>query len=303
MSFFLGGQRSAGFFTDSVFGRGKLCPFYWEGSGALVSPHLGGENCVLFSGRAAERWFLHGFSVWEGKTVSFFLGGQQSAGFFTDSVFGRGKLCPFFWEGSGALVSSRIQCLGGENCVLFSGRAAERWFLHRFSVWEGKTVSFFLGGQRSAGFFTDSVFGREKLCPFFWEGSGALVSSRIQCLGGENCVLFSGRAAERWFLHGFSVWGGEIVSFFLGGQRSAGFFTDSVFGRGKLCPFFWEGSGALVSSRIQCLGGKNCVLFSGRAAERWFLHGFSVREGKTVGRRQSVTSRLSLSRCPCHWLS
>ena len=84
---------------------------------------MGGEKCVLFSGVVAERWY-----------------------FFTDSVFGRGKVCPFFWGGSGALV-----------------------FLHGFSVWEGKTVSFLLGG------------------------SGALV-----------------------FLHGFRVWEGKTVSFFLG---------------------------------------------------------------------------------------
>ena len=123
MSFFFGGgaesERSAGI--------------------SLRIQCLGGENCFLFffflggSGGCAECWY-----------------------FFADSVLGRGKLCPFFFG-------------GGEQ-----GLSGVLVFLYGFSAWEGKTVSFFLGGgaesERSAG-----------------------ISLRIQCLGGENCVLlFSG---------------------------------------------------------------------------------------------------------------
>ena len=105
-------------------------------------------------------------------------------------------------------MSLRIQCLGGENCVLFFGGA---------------------GGaecERNAGryFFTDSVLGSGKLCPFFWGGERSLSGVLV-------------------FLYGFSAWEGKTVScFFLGGggaesERSAG-----------------------ISLRIQCLGGENCVL-------------------------------------------
>ena len=67
MSFFPGGGGSAGissriqclerwyFFTDSGFGSGKLWPFFEGGGGSVALV------------------FLHGFSVWEGKTVSFFF--------------------------------------------------------------------------------------------------------------------------------------------------------------------------------------------------------------------------------------
>ena len=171
-------ERSAGIsLPDSVLGRGKLCPFCFFGGGAeavrsagisLRIQCLGGGNCVLFFGGGEQGLsgvlvFLYGFSAWEGKTVSFFFGGggaesERSAG-----------------------ISLRIQCWGGENCVLlFSGGGGERSlsgalvFLYGFSAWEGKTVSF-----------------------FFWGGGGgaesersAGISLRIQCLGGENCVLF-----------------------------------------------------------------------------------------------------------------
>ena len=181
--------------------------------------------------------FLYGFSAWRGKLCTFFFGGgaesERSAG-----------------------ISLRIQCLGGENCVLFflggeRSLSGVLVFLYGFSAWEGKTVSFFFGrgGERSLSgvlvfnsrtqclerwyFFTDSVFGRGKLCVLFSGGGGALVflhgfsvwsggiSSRIQGLGVENCGLFSrgGGSVALVFLHGFSVWEGKTVSFFffLGG--------------------------------------------------------------------------------------
>ena len=109
--------------------------------------------------------FLYGFSAWEGKTVSFFFfgggGGAESERnacryFFTDSVLGRGKLCPFFLGGGAesersAGISLRIQCLGGGNCVLFffwgeRSLGGVLVFLYGFSAWEGKTVSLFFFG-------------------------------------------------------------------------------------------------------------------------------------------------------------
>ena len=204
--FFLGGSGVCAecwyFFADSVLGRGKLCPFF-----------LGGEQ-----GLSGVLVFLYGFSAWEGKkNCVLFLGGgaesERSAG-----------------------MSLRIQCLGGENCVLFFWRAGERSlsgvlvFLYGFSAWEGKTVSFFFFGGGVERSLSGMLVG---------------ISLRIQCLGGENCVLFF-LGGERSlsgvlvFLYGFSAWEGETVSFsFFGGERSL--------------------SGVLV-----------------------FLYGFSAWEGKTV---------------------
>ena len=78
---------------------------------------------------------------------------------------GRGQLCPFLFCGGGgaesersAGISLRIQCLGGENCVIFSLGGGERSlsgvlvFLYGFSAWEGKSMCFFfffLGGGGS----------------------------------------------------------------------------------------------------------------------------------------------------------
>ena len=214
--FFLGGggggaesERNACryFFTDSVLGRGKLCPFFL-GRGAesersagisLRIQCLGGGNCVLFffwgeRSLSGVLVFLYGFSAWEGKTVYFFFGGERSL--------------------SGVLVFLyQIQCLGGENCVLFV---------------------FFWGGAesvRSAGiFFADSVLGRGKLCPFF---------------GGEQ-----GLSGVLVFLYGFSAWEGKTVSFFLGGERSLSGVLVCLYGfsawEGKTVSFFFGGRGSGV---------------------------------------------------------
>ena len=164
--------------------------------------------------------FLRRFSVWEGETV-------------------------FFW--GGAELLQRFSVWEGETVSFFffwGGGGGAPVFLQRFR--EGETVSLFFfwggagggGAERRCFFFTDLVFGRGKLCPFFF------------FLGG------GGRAPV--FLQRFSVWEGETVSFFFfwGGGRGAErrcFFRDLVFGRGKLCPFFfWRGVGrsAGVSSEI-----------------------------------------------------
>ena len=185
-----------------MLGRGKLCPFFLEGGGgesersagvSLRIQCLGGENCVLFfflgggeRSLSGVLVFLYGFSAWEGKTVYFFFGGCWY--FFTDSVPGRGKLCPFFLEGGGASLSGVLVFLYGFSAwegktvsffFFWGGGGVERSlsgvlvFLYGFSAWEGKTVSnFFLGGggaesERSAGI---SLLGRGKLCPFFFGG-------------------------------------------------------------------------------------------------------------------------------------
>ena len=220
----LGGKTVSLFFFGVGGGERSL-------SGVLVFLYqiqcLGGENCVLFvffggSGVCAECWY-----------------------FFTDSVLGRGKLCPFFLEGGGAEtersagVSLRIQCLGGENCILFffwgeRSLSGVLVFLYGFSAWEGKTVYFFFGGERSLSgvlvfLYGFSAWEGKTVSLFFLEGGRAEperstgTSLRIQCLGGENCVLFfwgggSGVCAECWC-----------------------FFTDSVLGRGTLCLFFVGG--------------------------------------------------------------
>ena len=108
VSFCQGEAERWHFFTDSAFGGEKL-------------------NCIVFSGVLV---FLHGFSVWKGKTVSLCFGGRSGAlvflhGFsvsggagaergylFTDLVSG-GENCARGERSAG--ISSRIWYLGGES--------------------------------------------------------------------------------------------------------------------------------------------------------------------------------------------
>ena len=210
----------------------------------------------LAGSRALE--FLHGSSVWEGKTVSFFLrGGEQSAGrwYLITDLVREGKTVSFFSGGVGskALV-----------------------FLHGSSVWEGKLCPFFPVGGRALVFLHGSI--EKQLCPFFsGGGSRALVflhgsksklcpffpgggeqSAAISCLGGGNCVLFPrGGSRVPVFLHGSSVWGGKAVSFFSGGggaERCPLVFNHgSSAWEGKTVYFFFRRGGeqsAGISSRI-----------------------------------------------------
>ena len=189
----------------------------------------------LAGSRALE--FLHGSSVWEGKTVSFFLrGGEQSAGrwYLITDLVREGKTVSFFSGGVGskALV-----------------------FLHGSSVWEGNFLS---GGGQSAG-VSSRIYRKTTVSFFFRGGSRALVF--LHGSKSKLCPFFPGGGSRALL---FPVWEGETVSFFRGGAAECRyFFTDLVFGGGKLCPFFSGGGGA-----------ERCPLV--------FNHGSSAWEGKTV---------------------